>query len=383
MGLWQILKGEQPGLLKSVLHYRNAGQFGEYLIDYALQSNGIEGERVVLTNLYLPMKGKTTEIDLLMLHEKGIFVIESKYYSGWIFGSEDQLKWTQCFRNGRKEHFYNPVKQNRTHIRALAEYLSMPEEAFSSYVVFSERCTLKKVPRYFDGDITVCRRHKMLRLMRKRIKDAPVEDVVERLIISGMTHEIAYNRRVGNHKRVSMTFEMPEAVKDLLAWYEEQPLFEPGEVNPKPVTKEGISRTYQITTLYTDKKSASYTGSFDKEGLPGNWANFIGRVAAFFDTESLGEMFNARTFDRVPAKTDDAVFCGVEILGVVGARYYRCDDDVCLGDVVIVPTPAKKQNLAGQVVELRRCKATAIPKELQKAKDVLYIIRDGDAENHG
>lgn len=106
MGLWQILKGEQPRLLKSVLHYRNAGQFGQYLIDYALQSNGIEGERVVLTNLYLPMKGKTTEIDLLMLHEKGIFVIESKYYSGWIFGSEDQLKWTQCFRNGRKEHFY-------------------------------------------------------------------------------------------------------------------------------------------------------------------------------------------------------------------------------------------------------------------------------------
>lgn len=69
---------------------------------------------------------------------------------------------------------HNPVKQNRTHISALAEYLSMPEEAFSSYVVFSERCTLKKVPRYFDGDITVCRRHTMLCLMRKRIKDAPV-----------------------------------------------------------------------------------------------------------------------------------------------------------------------------------------------------------------
>lgn len=44
MGLWQILKGEQPGLIKSLLHYRNAGQFGEYLIDYALQSEGVEGE---------------------------------------------------------------------------------------------------------------------------------------------------------------------------------------------------------------------------------------------------------------------------------------------------------------------------------------------------
>lgn len=211
----------------------------------------------------------------------------------------------------------------------------------------------------------------------------PVEDTVERLIISSSTHEIVYNRRVGNHKRVSLTFEMPEAVKDLLAWYEEQPLFEPGEVNPKPATKEGVSRTYQITVLYTNKKSASYTGSFDKEGLPGNWANFISRVAAFFDTESLGEMLSERTFDRVPAKTDETVFCGVEILGVVGVRYYRCDDDVCLNDVVIVPTPAKKQNLAGQVVEIRRCKVTAIPKELQKAKDVLYIIRDKDAEELG
>lgn len=211
----------------------------------------------------------------------------------------------------------------------------------------------------------------------------PMEDTTERLIISNRTHEIVYNRRVGNHKRVSLSFEMPEAVLDLLAWYEEQPLFEPGEVNPKPVAEEDISRTYQITVLYSDKKSASYSGSFDKEGLPDNWANFISRVAAFFDTESLGEMFDARIFDRVPAKEDEVVFCGVEILGVIGVRYYRCDDDVCLGDIVVVPTPAKKQNLDGQVVEIRRCKVTAIPKELQKAKDVLYTIKDKDAENHG
>ena len=211
----------------------------------------------------------------------------------------------------------------------------------------------------------------------------PMVDVTERLIISNRTHEIVYNRRVGNHKRVSLSFEMPEAVKDLLAWYEEQPLFEPGEVSPKPVAEEDISRTYQITVLYSDKKSASYSGSFDKEGLPDNWADFIRRVAAFFDTESLGEMFNARTFDRVTAREDEVVFCGVEILGVVGVRYYRCDDDVCLGDIVVVPTPAKKQNLDGQVVEIRRCKVTAIPKELQKAKDVLYTIKDKDAENRG
>ena len=212
---------------------------------------------------------------------------------------------------------------------------------------------------------------------------APVEDIVERLIISSKTHEIAYNRRVGNNRRVSLTFEMPEAVKDLLAWCEERPLLEANKINPKPTAEEDISRTYQITVMYADKKSASYSGSFDKEGLPGNWADFIGRVASFFDTESLGELFRERTHDRVAVKVDEAVFCGVEIPGVVGVRYYRCDDEVCLNDSVVVPTPVKKQNLGGRVVEIRHCKATAIPKELQKAKDVLYIIRDGDAENYG
>lgn len=174
MGLFEILKGEQPGLIKSLLHYKNVGQYGEYLTEYALLSRSMEGYYVVLKNLYLPMKGKTTEIDLLMIHEKGIFVFESKNYSGWIFGSEDQLKWTQCFKSGQREHFYNPIKQNRTHIKALATFLNMPEDAFSSYIVFSERCELKKIPLFIDGDVTIVQRQNMLYFLKRRLKDAQV-----------------------------------------------------------------------------------------------------------------------------------------------------------------------------------------------------------------
>lgn len=174
MGLFEILKGEQPGLIKSLLHYENVGQYGEYLTEYALLSRSMEGHYVVLKNLYLPMKGKTTEIDFLMIHEKGIFVFESKNYSGWIFGSEDQLKWTQCFKSGQRGHFYNPIKQNRTHIRALATFLNMPEDAFSSYIVFSERCELKKIPLFVDGDVTILQRQNMLYFLKRRLKDAPI-----------------------------------------------------------------------------------------------------------------------------------------------------------------------------------------------------------------
>lgn len=73
MGLFEILKGEQPGLIKSPFDYKNVGQYGEYLTEYALLSRSMEGYYVVLKNLYLPMKGKTTEIDLLMNSRKGNF----------------------------------------------------------------------------------------------------------------------------------------------------------------------------------------------------------------------------------------------------------------------------------------------------------------------
>ena len=120
------------------------GEFGEDLTAFAL--TGLDGTYQVLRNLYVPYKEKTSEIDLVMVHEKGIFVFESKNYSGWIFGSAEQQEWTQCLPNQEKHRFYNPVRQNQTHIAALAEYLKIPRNEFFSYIVFSERCELKKVP---------------------------------------------------------------------------------------------------------------------------------------------------------------------------------------------------------------------------------------------
>lgn len=174
MGLWEILKGEQPGMIKSLLHYENAGQFGEFSTEYALTNDNLDGELVVLKNVYLPMKGKTTEIDLLMIHEKGFFVFESKNYSGWIFGSAEQLNWTQALPNGEKNKFYNPVRQNKTHIKALADYLEKPISEFVSYIVFSERCTLKKVPENTD-DVIIVRRPNMLKHLRAMLKSAPTK----------------------------------------------------------------------------------------------------------------------------------------------------------------------------------------------------------------
>lgn len=126
--------------------YFNTGLYGEYLIVNELEK--IPGVHKTLINLYIPKENsnETTEIDILFIHENGIYVIESKNYSGWIFGRETDYKWTQVFPNKKKFKFYNPVKQNRTHIKALQNVLpEQSKDIFTSIIVFSNRCTLKSL----------------------------------------------------------------------------------------------------------------------------------------------------------------------------------------------------------------------------------------------
>lgn len=66
MGFWQRLIGEEPSLLQQWLNYDDKGSFGEYLIKYALAN--IPGYQKVLRNIYVPYNGKTSEIDVLMIH---------------------------------------------------------------------------------------------------------------------------------------------------------------------------------------------------------------------------------------------------------------------------------------------------------------------------
>lgn len=124
------------------------GMEGEYLTYLCLSK--LDGCKKFLFNVYLPKdNNETTEIDVIMLHESGIYVFESKNYSGWIFGSEFQQNWTQTLRgsrrNAHKEHFLNPIIQNKVHKKWLRQQLSDNSLPIYSYIVFGKNCVLKHI----------------------------------------------------------------------------------------------------------------------------------------------------------------------------------------------------------------------------------------------
>ena len=151
---------------------KDLGLLGEYYTYLKLRK--IDGYKKFLFNCYLPKdKGDTTEIDVIMLHEKGIFVFESKNYSGWIFGSEEDRMWTQSIaRKGKrpvKTKFFNPVIQNTVHIKWLKNTLqSYSEVPCFSFIVFSERCSLKKLNLKTDNH-TIVKRNQLIEAMKNTL----------------------------------------------------------------------------------------------------------------------------------------------------------------------------------------------------------------------
>jgi restriction system protein len=72
----------------------------------------------------------------------GVFVIETKNYKGWILGDEKQRQWTQQIYR-KKNRFQNPLHQNQLHVRALMDFLALPESAFRSVIFFIGDATFK------------------------------------------------------------------------------------------------------------------------------------------------------------------------------------------------------------------------------------------------
>ncbi len=124
---------------------QNVGTKGEFEIFKNLENIDISFN-YNLCNIYLKKEnGTTTEIDIISITKKGIFVFESKNYSGWIFGNEKNKYWTQTLKGNNKNKFYNPIKQNNGHIKELSKYLNINENLFFSYIVFGNNAELKKI----------------------------------------------------------------------------------------------------------------------------------------------------------------------------------------------------------------------------------------------
>lgn len=110
-----IVKSFMPKLL---------GHRGESIVRSKLGELDIT-KYAVLNDLFIlntKSKSGTSQIDHVVVSPYGVFIIETKNYSGQIRGKETDAQWTQV-NYRRKDRLANPLRQNYGHVQALKELL--------------------------------------------------------------------------------------------------------------------------------------------------------------------------------------------------------------------------------------------------------------------
>lgn len=125
-----------------IIWRRSKGKRGERHVAILLSLLPKKQYRVI-NDLLLQSGGHSTQIDHVVVSVYGIFVIETKYYQGWIYGGETSEYWTQNIY-GHKYQLSNPLLQNQGHCRAIARLIGdMGSIPIHNIVAFSRQASLR------------------------------------------------------------------------------------------------------------------------------------------------------------------------------------------------------------------------------------------------
>ena len=103
---------------------KQKGVEGENRVSRVLGRCSTQNSRLLNDVVLLDPKGESYQIDHIFINENGIWIIETKNWSGMIYGSDEQKEWTQVLAYGKEKHrHYSPVKQNLAHSYKIARIL--------------------------------------------------------------------------------------------------------------------------------------------------------------------------------------------------------------------------------------------------------------------
>lgn len=139
----------------------------------------------------------STQIDHIVVSKFGIFVIESKDLSGWIFGSKNSPTWTQSMPGAVKYKFQNPIHQNYGHLMALKELMPFAKDNFYNIVVFTGNAEIKteriENVLYLDELIENIKKHS-----QEKLNENEVQFAIGKLSYACQTVNITVDEHVAN-----------------------------------------------------------------------------------------------------------------------------------------------------------------------------------------
>ncbi|MFV0362219.1 MAG: hypothetical protein ACK5LL_03895 [Suipraeoptans sp.] len=148
----------------------------------------------------------------------------------------------------------------------------------------------------------------------------------------------------------------------------------PDIINTPHDTKE-----YPITIDFNKNPQRVIQGTFDKNGLPDDFADFAETVFSFMRFYGFGEILDPSVYEKVKRRKNDYIFCSVTFDEGYKSYYYITDDDsIEVGDSVLVPAGKDNHTAIVEVVNIEYYSEKDAPLPVGKTKRIIRKCTDDD-----
>lgn len=175
------------------------GSIGEKVVGRRLKRFGFMRNYKYLNNVYFPLYDSTTQIDHIVIGSFGVLIVETKNFSGEVYGNPAEKDWLQV-KKGIRRSFYNPIMQNKTHVDNI-RHIFAEEEIYNvkvySLVVFAD----KKLELNVPPGCFVVKINKLKRELKRRVYRVDNGVDVDLVYQTLQRHRIESKRVESKHSR--------------------------------------------------------------------------------------------------------------------------------------------------------------------------------------
>ncbi|MDY6066027.1 MAG: hypothetical protein SPI59_06885 [Finegoldia sp.] len=179
---------------------------------------------------------------------------------------------------------------------------------------------------------------------------AYTEDSYEEVIIDRYEENISYKRKLSQGIEVDQNYHVEMGVSEFLDSFSPGIFSEAEGHYFDPVKNPTTSNLYIIRLISEKGNNREVVGSFDKEGLPKDYKDFIESLYNFLSYYGVGDIFDEDLYEKVFRRQGELIVCGVIFKNSYKSYFYLTDDDdLCPGDFVLVPTGKDNLETVGQI----------------------------------